>query len=389
MFEPIQATEIFEAPNENIKKFATLPMHEALKYVRCGFELETQSVFGREIEDMEGESYISKKNLNEIIAYFISKKDCPQFFKNLVFKSATARYCSRDMLVGEDTYGMSPLKISNICLKRGLTLDGSSIVPDEQDEDFRNIVIEMSESYHYFEGIESLLEDIHDSRRMDWRDNIRTRAEDKGIHISDLIDMGEDGSVKGCEFRTYGACTVNQFCKAADSLFNIPMDIDEECSFHIHLSIDGVNHSYGRSFQQCMLSYLADHYNELPRSVKERLENEDWVDQYFAIDTGDAKYKAVAYRGQTWEFRLFGNVQNARDAKKCLLLAIRAIRHAYRAKYIKQQKENSFQYKKEMHEIKQIRRRMQGSISHSKLAEFYIQKLEAKKASTKKEMGRL
>lgn len=143
------------------------------------------------------------------------------------------------------------------------------------------------------------------------------------------IEVGSDSSVSGGEVRTVGALKPTQFMAAATALFTgHDFEIDTGCSFHIHLSVPGVKHSYGPRLQGEMMTYLLENRHRLPESVQERLKSGAVRFCQFRIDKD--KMRAVhGHPQRTWEFRLFGNVTNAHDAWKCLLLAIDALRHAY------------------------------------------------------------
>lgn len=146
------------------------------------------------------------------------------------------------------------------------------------------------------------------------------------------IEVGSDSSVRGGEIRTIGALSPQEFMSAAIALFNgHDFEIDEGCSFHIHLSVPGVKHTYGKRLQAEMMAYLLEHSNRLPRRVQERLKSSAIRFCQFKLDSD--KMRAVhGHPQKTWEFRLFGNITKATDAWRCLLLAIDALRHAYRVR---------------------------------------------------------
>ena len=149
----------------------------------------------------------------------------------------------------------------------------------------------------------------------------------------DVIDCGTDGSVRGGEIRTVGALTPQQFLSAATNLLNANhFEVDTGCSFHIHLSVPGVKHSYGASLQAEMTAYLLENMRRLPACVRKRLKSESGK-RYAKLHLSKDKFTAVHFHAQgSWEFRLFGNIDSAVDARRCLLLAIEAIRHAYQVK---------------------------------------------------------
>jgi hypothetical protein len=149
----------------------------------------------------------------------------------------------------------------------------------------------------------------------------------------EVIDCGEDQSVKGGEIRTRGALSPFQFLAAAkDLLSNNEFEVDTGCSFHIHLSVPGVQHMYGAQLQSEMTAYILEHAGALSDGMKLRLESSA-LRKYACPKIEDTKFTAVNSHDQgTWEFRIFGNINDANDARRCLLLAIEALRHAYRVK---------------------------------------------------------
>lgn len=161
-------------------------------------------------------------------------------------------------------------------------------------------------------------------------DDDNTDTDEFGIHVPN-IEVGEDGSVRGGEARTIGALTPTEFMAAATALFEShDFEIDTGCSFHIHLSVPGVDHVYSKAIQAEMFAFLLQNQDRLPESVRTRLKKDS---KYFEFRLDTEKYRAVHRHPQkTWEFRLFGNVSTALDAWKCLLLAIDTLRHAYQVR---------------------------------------------------------
>lgn len=146
------------------------------------------------------------------------------------------------------------------------------------------------------------------------------------------IEVGTDASVRGGEARTVGALRPAEFLAAARALLdNYDFEIETNCSFHIHLSVPGVRHTYGRTLQAEMFAYILNNLARLPESVRERLNSESI--RYCKFDLSKDKFTAIhGHPLHTWEFRLFGNITSALDGYRCLLLAIDALRHAYRAR---------------------------------------------------------
>jgi hypothetical protein len=195
-------------------------------------------------------------------------------------------------------------------------------------------------------AMQNILEEIQDSWRETWEsDELENNPENYYSKIPAEYDfdtrnlpleLGTDSSVRGGEIRTLGGLTVSQFIQCARHVFKHKFEVDEGCSFHIHLSLPGIKHTYGKEFQANVIAYLLDHMYELPDSVIERLQSSAirWCKPELATD----KYTMVHKHPQnTWEFRLFGNITNTKDAIRCLMLACRALQNAYRLQLAKQE----------------------------------------------------
>jgi hypothetical protein len=144
------------------------------------------------------------------------------------------------------------------------------------------------------------------------------------------VEVVSDESVAGFEFRTIGGRTPYQFITDLESVFELDHHINVECSFHIHLRVDGMFHYYDPSQRQRIINYLFEHADELPESVRNRWKSER-ARRFFLVDDGDRKFNFINFHGQgTIEFRCFGNVQNVEDGIKCLDLAVRALQSSYR-----------------------------------------------------------
>lgn len=151
------------------------------------------------------------------------------------------------------------------------------------------------------------------------------------VSIPAGIQVGSDGTVSGFEFRTgNGGVNYPDFIRLARELFQIPHSIDTGCSFHIHLSVVGVRHKFGERLQAAMVEFLALNIESVPESVRLRWSKID-SNSYIRKLIGETdKYCFIRSHPQgTWEFRCFGNVKNAKDAKKCLDLSIAALAHGY------------------------------------------------------------
>lgn len=153
----------------------------------------------------------------------------------------------------------------------------------------------------------------------------------------DLISIKSDGSVRGFEFTTSGPVSYGGAMQAASQLYKLQHEIDANCSFHVHVSVPGVQHIYGSNMQRHMVEYILENCDRLPAGMKDRFNNDEAY-SYFRTELSTEKYTAVHFNSRcgSWEFRLFGNIQTLRDAKRCLDLAAEAIQYAYQMKLSKE-----------------------------------------------------
>lgn len=153
---------------------------------------------------------------------------------------------------------------------------------------------------------------------------------------SKLIDIGNDTSVGGFEFRTVGGLEINAFLKAAEEVFKLSHSIDEKCSFHIHLQAKGIEHEYGQVMQRLLMSYILENQHLVPSSVKDRwnFHDQEQLLEYFRPMISTDKYTFVNFNSSysTWEFRSFGNIKTMAEVRACVHLVAKAMRYAYRVK---------------------------------------------------------
>lgn len=145
---------------------------------------------------------------------------------------------------------------------------------------------------------------------------------------SPQLEVDTDGSVAGFEIRTTGGLTISEFDTELARAFGVEHEIDNGCSFHVHVSVPGVQHRYGERFYRALVEWLVDHLDEVPATVRQR-----WAGnrRYFRLVIEQDKFTWVhAHSLGTWEFRCFGRVTNAADGRRCAELAARAMQHAYR-----------------------------------------------------------
>jgi hypothetical protein len=144
------------------------------------------------------------------------------------------------------------------------------------------------------------------------------------------VTVVSDGSVDGGEIRLDEpndiSGSIDKLKRLQDAYdFVRDLKVDEECSFHVHLSYQGIKHSYGEKFQMLLYEYILTNMEALPTSVLERwlYNRSDWLSRYFDIRISDNKYNFVAYRSEhcTWEFRCFGNIKTAEAGAMCINFA--------------------------------------------------------------------
>ena len=140
-----------------------------------------------------------------------------------------------------------------------------------------------------------------------------------------------DGTVSGPEFQfPCESCPGDTPERVKSALWLFFRDhevlVDNGCSFHIHVSFREMAKQYDEFSQYLIIQYLVDHYNRIPQSVWNRASEQG---DYYARGITTDRTQFVAYRGNTWEFRFFGNIDNYDDGEQAIDLAIDACRWAY------------------------------------------------------------
>jgi len=151
------------------------------------------------------------------------------------------------------------------------------------------------------------------------------------------VGVNQDGSVDGPEFQFPCECGAppNAVKTALDRfLKTYSIVVDRECSFHIHISSEGMRVGGGAIYTQfLMLKFLSDNAERFPRCVMERVVKGMGVEatsEYYDFQLREGeKHLFVADRIHTWEFRCFGNVKTMKDANICIDLAIDAFLWAH------------------------------------------------------------
>lgn len=144
------------------------------------------------------------------------------------------------------------------------------------------------------------------------------------------VEIKRDGTVEGGEIILAKPLPTRKALDVARELFKENnFIVDEGCSFHIHLSVPGLEHRYGQALQWELMLYVLSQYERVPEGVRSRwARNMEYFRPILQID----KYSFVHYHGhyRTWEFRCFGNVDCIEDAEACYQLAVEAMQHAYK-----------------------------------------------------------
>jgi hypothetical protein len=307
-------------PNQKIQDLASAPSAIAAirqDLIRCGFELEFQKLNGVNSEsggeiDFDGE--VDRDLLSSRSSEALGELDEDEEVLAHMGSDASDVFEAINKLTGfciQQVIGS---------LKSGPLRDKLECAWDSACSDWRDAWEENE--------LDTNPEDYYPSKEAEVYDSLETNGLTRA-----LIDCGDDQSVKGGEIRTVGPLKPMQFLSASqDLLENNDFTVDTGCSFHIHLSVPGVKHSYGVALQAEMTAYLLDNIKRLPHSVRNRLSSEScskWAKLRLSTD----KFTAVHFHGQgSWEFRLFGNIDDSSDARRCLILAIESMQHAYRVK---------------------------------------------------------
>lgn len=296
--------------NPLLKIFALADFLKAKTLIRCGFELETQKSDGYTKNGREDGDDIDWDSANEAIGSLV----CERIDEYSFLRSTCDNYLDSSHFLHNlprETF-IHVMEAANIGTLRDLcdaetSLDFDEIYDAERDS--------IEEDFDYSEY------------------RYETSPADLFDYLPNDIEIVLDQSVDGFEFRTEGPQEYSSFLHLASEVFKINHEIDEGCSFHIHLSIPGVFHVSSVKFQKLLTEYILNHAETLPEGVLQRFKR---CNRFYAPSLKPTeKYSFVQRHSQhqTWEFRCFGNVQNAMEAKLCLDLAIKAMLYAYKVQH--------------------------------------------------------
>lgn len=154
--------------------------------------------------------------------------------------------------------------------------------------------------------------------------------------------MERDATVSGIEFHPQAPLNPDAAMEAHAKLLSAfeSITVSARCSYHIHLSVSGMKHTYGINMQAFMYLYILNNLHRVPQGVLERWANSSSPDgdRYFRQCLGgsmnssyEERYSFIAFRHEfsTWEFRCWGNVLSVEDAKACLDISIDAYNYAF------------------------------------------------------------
>ena len=285
----------------SLKALAKLTSTVFKEQITCGFELETQATEGRTADDLGNDDNRQEQindNCYEIMSdvSMWSEYACKNDFGNAMQYIRTSGKCTWELI--EQVAKILNVDSVEEAVEAGI-LGGSEALEDSIRESL-------------WETIEPEYSDIGDL-----------------INVPDGMIAELDSSVNGFEFKTDGACSYTEFLDYSEQIFKLDHDIDTGCSFHIHIA---PKDQELRRLLDCrvgmkaMLAYVVHNIPRLPISVQNRIYRKGGLSMF----ASSGKSGAIIYHCNydTIEFRLFGNIDNAVDAKRCLDIAIEAVQYA-------------------------------------------------------------
>jgi len=138
------------------------------------------------------------------------------------------------------------------------------------------------------------------------------------------------------EYQTSGGVSYDRLEKLVSKLFRYSGEcvVPKNGSCHTHVQISGVKHSVTfNSVLHCAILYaLSQQLDSIPESCKRRILTRDIERQYFCLEESPCtKFTAIQCHNQgTWEFRLFGHVNNTEDVMQCVRIAGESIIQGYK-----------------------------------------------------------
>lgn len=309
--------------NENIKAILSVAKSELLNssLFLSGFELEFQRCNGRTVDDDEGG--------DESAAI----EDFMQLLREGEEKIKPNWVPYRDWVDADSTEFLDNMGHQTVSQLRALLsgIKDAALTTEEHRVFVRETLpkaldtIESKITEMDFEDLNVNIWDVRDPS------DFPMNGRDLLTHSIRNIEIKTDSSVEGGEIIVDSPTTPAKCLDIANRLFTEnSWRIDTGCSFHIHLSVPGVTHVYGRQFQLELYLYLLSQWERVPAAVKARWTNLHYCRLHLSKD----KYSFVHYHQEyrTWEFRCFGNVSTTEDATACYQLALEAMHHAYQVR---------------------------------------------------------
>lgn len=190
-------------------------------------------------------------------------------------------------------------------------------------------------------GREEISNIAHENARGGEDYSVGTVKNNLASTCSMMVGIERDSTVSGPElqFPEDDGAEVDDVLFALHQFFRYyDVDVDQDCSFHIHVSFDEADDERGwreqgkpeerRFSQYLLLEYITSHISSVPTSVlTDRVGRRH--SRFFALKIDNDKYRFIADRCGTWEFRFFGNIDNFPEANECITLAVNACRWAY------------------------------------------------------------
>lgn len=328
---------------ERKKTFAKLPIMQAMAKVKCGFELETQAVDGMSFDELKGEPEFNQDAFDEAVNENTERVICDSNAIRELRKLYNARNgnhvyvrIGRLDLSSSTDMGKSLIEL----YKMYRTKMRTQIVPALSSSfslyasEARMSIQEMANKCSEFN-----LDQFTDSVAEYWNDELEREnyysdpdeSDELNLNVPEGLIAKHDGSVEGPEFIVEGNGTdAPDFSILLKKLLKrFKLKVDVGCSFHIHLSVPGIAHTYGPMLQCHMMEYLLLNVSKVPKCVRDRWKSDVG---YFKPQIDQDKYTFVHFHQslRTWEFRCFGNVNTVKDGMKCLKLAVEALQFAYK-----------------------------------------------------------
>lgn len=283
-----------------------------LAMVRVGWELETQELDGRQCKDCDPE-------LDDDLALDYSggvARDALVEDSMGNFMSATT------VTTGRSSHYKEARRLSQVLM---LSIDDMLVLTFEKAMSRLPDGVDRDDFDNTREYIEECV-----TENLEYPESCYVKPEEQHFDLPYGLKWTRDQSVDGPEIKTYGPTTVPQsFALLTDLFAAHEMRVDVGCSFHVHISVPGIGHTYGKKFQGYLYEYLISQIDRVPKAVRSRWSSS--AARYFKAQISEDKMTFVNFHDgyKTWEFRCFGNVSNIQDATACIRLAAEALRYAY------------------------------------------------------------